>query len=1709
MSTIRKLGKLKSANKGQMTKLETKFESVLTELAAMSLTSSEGRDKIATLQSCVSNIENKIAYLKDIDDKIVDLAEEDEIENMVCDFDDYYNDKNDVLQKFKNKFNQMLNASTESAVTVYSYLSPDLRGKDGKQLLYVDKENDQPESEKRRIVVFTEQEKQIIFNDVHASSRGAHYGVNVTVRKITDRFYWLGVKADVQRWIKSCDACQRSEKLKTVAPELKSIKVEGAWKMLGIDLIGPLQVTSSGNNYILTITDYWTKFVQAFPIPAKSADHVEFHIDQYQVTEEMMAERVNVMSAIKTKVDQNISKAQARQKKYYQQKKSKGYKCFDFRVGMSVLSRNNRKVGRKGHRMENDWLGPYVICKLSNGCVELTNNGQPLKSKVSISNIKPYLIDSKEKSVNVIDNTVTMDSPSKRITLNGANNDDTKVQSNRKLLVIKKDLSKEHETGEPKNVGSVRTKVKRKLLLIKQNAAFVSSLNNGKCEATGRVNTATEVRTVSSDSVPKMVSILNKTLISDGSTKPQIKDGLDIKPSAGKQAIPVRMDCKETGVGYEDDACTTSVDELVGDPDFVIVENENLACEPRVSRRKKGKESGRGSDVKDLVQASTISGDFYKRLPLAGKRRIFKILDSPTDWLDDNVIDAAQSLLSVQFNSLAGFQAACSLCEPKFGGYMPSDSSSFVQIVNVNRNHWSVVSNLSSEAGSQGKVVQYYDSLLVGANKRCVPFSVCQVAASTLFCQSSEKITVDVMDCQKQSGGNDCGLFAVAHATALCFGMDPSLFQWKQDQMRSHLKKCISSGRIEMFPHTYQNVHKKVILFSFDFDIYCHCRKPYDKKMFRCQLIGDAAKVIDGLPLTELNYEHALQILENRYGKKQQLVAAYMKGLWELPSPNFSIKSLQYFHDKLETYVRGLQSLGKNEDHYGELLVPIILEKLPNQTRKTISREHGNEEWNLPTLRKLILKEIEIMQAGEITETIQRDYTEFNQATAAFQTNVKKYTVYTQSCVFCKGKHSSNKCHAISSPEKRYEIVVRERLCFNCLGKHHIKYCKSKYNCQHCNKKHHSAICRNIKHQPQEDKSNEITSNVTNQHDTDSLTTHAHLATNYVPHKISKSSVILKTATAKISSPITTIETVILFDEGATRTFITEETVKKLNLKPTHAEVIHLSIFGDNSPRSKKLNVVLFNLETKYGPNLQIKAMVVPQISTPMKVMTQQVKELPHIKHLDLAQHITADDVEISLLIGADYYWDIIGDHVVKGPGPTAVSSSLGYVLSGPFQTESFSKRTFVQSYLIIDQTNDYLSKFWDLDSIGIKEHDMHSQQSNDLKIFENKYIEKNENKYISSLPWKNDHSPLPSNYLPTVNRTRKMIRKLSTDNVKLYNQIILDYEKRKFIEKVDNENVHEGHYLPHRAVHKESLTTPIRIVFDCSYKTQDNPSLNDCLQKEPRLHNAPMNDSSKFPILLPKQSKLCKLKILNAHERVKHFGLHATVNYLRQRFWIAKIRVSVKSVINKCVICKRVNGFPYRNMLNAPLPSCRLEKSPPFTVTGVDFTGEMYVKTNTEEHKCYVCLFTCANTRAIHLELISDMSTQTFLRAFRRFAARRSIPKIMISDNASTFQFANGELQNLIENADIKHYMCNQHLIWKFIPKRAAWYGGFWERLIGITKTTLKKILGRAFITYDELQTVLCEVEATLNDRPITYLNVQFNLFHFIFNSFNSICFI
>ena len=255
------------------------------------------------------------------------------------------------------------------------------------------------------------------------------------------------------------------------------------------------------------------------------------------------------------------------------------------------------------------------------------------------------------------------------------------------------------------------------------------------------------------------------------------------------------------------------------------------------------------------------------------------------------------------------------------------------------------------------------------------------------------------------------------------------------------------------------------------------------------------------------------------------------------------------------------------------------------------------------------------------------------------------------------------------------------------------------------------------------------------------------------------------------------------------------------------------------------------------------------------------------------------------------------------------------------------------------------------------------------------------------------------------------------------------------------------------------------------------------------RIHNAPLNEATKFPYLLPSKHPLSSLIILDIHTTLCHSGTGATLTALRQSYWIPAGRQFIKSLLRNCVICRKVSDNPFSTPDPAPLPSIRTQDVHPFTYTGVDFSGALYVR-HGEEIKVYLCLFTCATTRALHLEIVQDLSTETFLLAFRKFAARRSLPTIMVSDNASTYLSAADELQSLMQSSEVKRDLAKRGVSWRFIPKRAPWWGGFWERMVGLTKSALKKVLGRRHISLITLETVIVEIEATLNDRPITFVS-------------------
>ncbi|MES9884883.1 MAG: hypothetical protein ABW185_28910, partial [Sedimenticola sp.] len=259
------------------------------------------------------------------------------------------------------------------------------------------------------------------------------------------------------------------------------------------------------------------------------------------------------------------------------------------------------------------------------------------------------------------------------------------------------------------------------------------------------------------------------------------------------------------------------------------------------------------------------------------------------------------------------------------------------------------------------------------------------------------------------------------------------------------------------------------------------------------------------------------------------------------------------------------------------------------------------------------------------------------------------------------------------------------------------------------------------------------------------------------------------------------------------------------------------------------------------------------------------------------------------------------------------------------------------------------------------------------------------------------------------------------------------------------------------------------------------------------RLENAEISDTAKHPLLLPKHDAFTKLIVDKTHRQLLHAGVSQTLSHTRQKYWIPQGRQCVKGVLRTCKTCQRYEGGPYKMPEMPALPKDRVTVSPPFTKTGLDYLGPLYVKTQSGTKNTWVCLVTCLVTRDVHLELMPDMSTEQFLLGLRRFIARYGKPQTIISDNASQFKLASETIHELsktvITDADVITYIANTGIQWNFIVELAPWMGGFYERLVGLVKRSLRKSIGKVCLTNEQLLTLLQEVEAVLNSRPLVFV--------------------
>ena len=247
-------------------------------------------------------------------------------------------------------------------------------------------------------------------------------------------------------------------------------------------------------------------------------------------------------------------------------------------------------------------------------------------------------------------------------------------------------------------------------------------------------------------------------------------------------------------------------------------------------------------------------------------------------------------------------------------------------------------------------------------------------------------------------------------------------------------------------------------------------------------------------------------------------------------------------------------------------------------------------------------------------------------------------------------------------------------------------------------------------------------------------------------------------------------------------------------------------------------------------------------------------------------------------------------------------------------------------------------------------------------------------------------------------------------------------------------------------------------------------------------------------PILMPKQHHLTKLLIYYAHCKCMHMGLQSTLNFLRMHgLWIVKARQAVLSVIKDCVVCKRYNASTVKYPSPASLPKARVNLSVPFAHTGVDYTGHLWLRDkNGERIKVYILIFTCFNTRAIHLEVVQSMTTSEFILAFIRFSNRFGVPSAVYSDNAKSFVQAGNIIEQLLTSSEFEEKFRVASITHRTIPVYAAWYGAVWERLIKTVKQCLFKTLGRFTPSLSEFVTFLSDIQKILNNRPLTYRSCE-----------------
>ncbi|XP_028168406.1 uncharacterized protein LOC114358595 isoform X6 [Ostrinia furnacalis] len=910
----------------------------------------------------------------------------------------------------------------------------------------------------------------------------------------------------------------------------------------------------------------------------------------------------------------------------------------------------------------------------------------------------------------------------------------------------------------------------------------------------------------------------------------------------------------------------------------------------------------------------------------------------------------------------------------------------------------------------------------------------------------------------------------------------------------SHSSECIDSIK---FPEI------ALPSFSGDFREWLEFRETFDAlinqsslksiqkfKYLRSCLKDGALEVVNSIEYTSDGYQMAWRLLCERYNNPRLLVSNHLRSLFEIPSiSSENAKSLRALIDNINKHLRSLHTLNIPIDDWDLIIIYFMSNKLPSSLQR--SWEENQSSNVLPSLqdfKNFIRRRADILDNLNVTKPGGPE------ARKSLVTTSSK-PIVNPSCPQCKGRHYLNQCNnflALNARE-RYRAVKSFHLCTNCLGNNHnVSNCRSSH-CKYCKGKHNTllhidSVTPSTMHVAQPISSTSLHSHQTNKSNNQvpvrehvqpaanagSINTHTHNNAVTAPTKNQKI-VFLSTAMVRAyDSRHQTHNLRVLLDSGSQSNFISEKAFQLLKLAKRN---VNMEVIGFNDTSTKIKEYCNLNIESNDRQfQTKLTCLIVPQICNLPNYNSPKITQLLNIPaHIKLADENFSSAGEVDLLIGAELFYNLLcfGRHSLGEGCPILQKTKLGWIVSG-----SLASPIQVRCNLSLKTQ---LKHFWEMEECGDNPFTPHNDQvSYDDKVCEKVFMTHTRNaegNFVIQLPFKFPISNLGQSKHIAQQRFHSLERKFSKNDEfkQMYIQFMREFEQTGRMEKCTSSDV-PLNFLPHHAVvNLEKSTTPLRVVFDASCPTSSGYSLNDILHKGTikqdtlnhillrfRLH--------KYVINADIRKMFCCIHINADQQPLQCILWREEPHHELQTFKLTTLSFGLKPAPHIATRCLLHLAQETRTALQQLPDAARSSAELPVAAAAAAAIEEQFYADDL---------------------LLSGLETHSFLSAFRRFIARRGKPRVVVSDNGTTFRGADRELRELYDflntNSNELTTSCTEQGIeWKFVPSYSPHMNGLAEGAVKSCKYHLKRVLKQSLLTYEGFSTILIQIEGILNSRPL-----------------------